>query len=317
MFRGLGRWILVAWMGVTPVAAQETAAVGHGRSPDTWQVRPVLGFGRLFNNDALGDGEDRWRTGSYTISQISGPAWRGTLPGFGEILEVRLRGEIIASSNLRDPGPGDRRYAGILALGLHTHFSIGQAEASLGADLVVTGPQTGLGAFQTTVHEWIGAPVPGGLGEQISNGFHPTMVAEFGRSLQISDNSTVRPFVELRAGDETLARIGADLAVGGYSKGSLMLRDTTTGQRYRGVRGYGAGGMSLLLGGDIAHVADSIYLPDSDPLILADTRTRLRAGLHWQGTKSDIFWGLTWLSKEFDSQPEGQLLGSLTLRMRF
>mgnify|MGYP006921787307 CR=1 FL=1 len=32
-----------------------------------------LGFGHFLNNDLLGDGKDRWQTGSYTMSWLRGP----------------------------------------------------------------------------------------------------------------------------------------------------------------------------------------------------------------------------------------------------
>lgn len=279
--------------------------------------RAILGWGRLFTNDFLGDGQDRWRSGSYTVSQVRGQTWGGTLPPFGEILEYRLQSQIISAADLANPAPGDRRYAGVLSFGLHTHFAFAGAEASLGGDLVVTGRQTGVGRFQSWAHGIVGAPKPGGLDQQISNGFHPTLVAELGKSFHLSDKATLRPFGEVRAGDEVLVRVGGDLVVGGLAEGSLMLRDGVTGQRYRAVRGTGAEGLSFILGGDVAAVASSVYLPAPGAVDLAKTRSRARAGVYWQSERFDLFYGLTWLSREFESQPEGQTLGSVNLRIRF
>lgn len=286
-------------------------------SPATAADRSILGWGRLFTNDFIGDGQDRWRSGSYTISQVRGQTWGGSLPSFGEILEYRLQSQIIAAANLANPAPGDRRYAGVLSFGVHSHFSFASVEASVGADLVVTGPQTGVGHFQSWAHGLAGAPKPGGLDQQISNGLHPTLAAELGKTFTFSNNTSIRPFGELRAGDETLVRLGADLMLGGFATGSLMLRDPVTGQRYRAVKGDGAAGFSFVLGADVAAVANSVYLPASDPLELSKTRTRARAGVYWQGDRFDLFYGLTWLSREFETQPEGQTLGSLNLRIRF
>ena len=290
-----------------------TLIPGPGYSGD----RSILGWGRLFTNDFIGDGQDRWRSGSYSISQVRGQTWGGTLPGFGEILEYRLQTQIIAAADLANPGPGDRRYAGVVSFGVHSHFTLAGAEASLGADLVVTGPQTGVGDFQGWAHGLAGAPEPGGLDQQISNSLHPTLVAELGKTFKFSNNTRLRPFGELRAGDETLLRVGGDLVVGGFATGSLMLRDPVTGQRYRAVKGDGAAGFSFVLGADVAAVASSVYLPASDPPDLSKTRTRARAGVYWQGERSDLFYGLTWISREFETQPEGQTIGSLNLRIRF
>ena len=61
------RWCLVPLLAFAPLAARAEDQV-------------ALGWGRLFNNDALADMQDRWHTGSYSISQVRGLNWRGSLP---------------------------------------------------------------------------------------------------------------------------------------------------------------------------------------------------------------------------------------------
>ncbi len=279
--------------------------------------RETLGWGRLFTNDFLGDNDDRWRTGSYAISQVRGYGWDGALPDApGEIIEYRLRSEIIAPDNIVTAAPGDRRYAGVLSFGAHTHFQKRGVEVSAGLDLVITGPQTGIGDFQTEMHKIFGAPIPGVLGNQIPNGFHFTGLVEAARTYRISDTVTARPFVELQAGVETLVRVGGDLLIGRLGQDELWLRDVTTGHRMRVNRGQHTG-FSAVIGGDIAYVEHSVYLPVNDGYELTDTRSRLRAGVHWQGEKSAIFYGLTWLSEEFEAQPESQIVGSIRLDIKF
>jgi hypothetical protein len=46
------------------------------------QDRVTLGWGRMFTNDVFGDGKDRWKTGSYTVSRIRGASWDGTCLNF-------------------------------------------------------------------------------------------------------------------------------------------------------------------------------------------------------------------------------------------
>ncbi|HMO06473.1 MAG TPA: DUF2219 family protein [Paracoccaceae bacterium] len=284
--------------------------------PAAAQERQTLGYGRLFVNDGVGDARDRWRTGAYTVSVLRGPDWNGTLPGRpGTILEYRARAEIVAPANLSSPAPGDRRYAGILSGGVHTHFALAGAEARIGLDLVVTGKATGLGSFQKFIHRVVNLPQPD-LSQQIPNGIHPMLSAEIGRDIALGPSARLRPFAEAQLGFESLARVGADLTFGRFGSGALMLRDTTTGQRYRGIRGEGAPGVSFVLGGDVARVGDSALLPTPGPAP-RDMRSRLRAGLHWQGAKGEAFWGVAWLSPEFEGQQRGQAVGTLRLRLRF
>ncbi len=279
--------------------------------------RETLGWGRLFTNDYIGDNDDRWRTGSYAVSKVTGYGWDGALPEtFGEIIEFRFRSEIIAPENIVTAAPGDRRYAGILSFGAHTHFQRQGTEISAGLDLVITGEQTGMGDLQTEIHRILGASKPGVLDDQISNGFHFTGLVEAARTYRISDTVTARPFVELQAGVETLVRVGGDLLIGRLGQDELYVRDVTTGHRYRINRGQHTG-FSAVIGGDIAYVEYSDYLPESDGYVLTDTRSRVRAGVHWQGEKSAIFYGLTWLSEEFEAQPESQIVGSIRLDIKF
>ena len=65
------RRCVLCLLALSPLAAPVAA-----RAED--QV--ALGWGRLFNNDFLADMQDRWHTGSYSVSQMRGLHWRGTLP---------------------------------------------------------------------------------------------------------------------------------------------------------------------------------------------------------------------------------------------
>lgn len=287
--------------------------------PAFGQDRSTLGWGRLFSNDQFGDGEDRWHTGSYTISMLRGRGWDGALPDrAGAILEYRGFGQIIAPDNLTEVTTGDRRYAGALSIGVHTHFALGASEASVGGDLVVIGPQVRLGKFQTDLHDLFGfvPPNPAVIEAQIGDRFAPTVSAELARSFRIGENVTMRPFVAVRAGDETLVRAGGDVVIGGAWNNALMLRDTITGQRYSGIDG-GEAGLSVTLGADVAHVFSSAYLPDGGTVALSDSRTRVRAGMEWQGAQGSIFYGLTYLGPEFEGQDEGQVTGSLNVNFDF
>lgn len=281
--------------------------------------RHRVGYGLVFTNDVIGDGDDRWRTGSVASSRVYANGWDGAAPStFGELLEVRFNGEIIAPDDISTPAPGDRPYAGALSLGLHSHVTRGRTEYALGGDLVVTGSQTGLDDFQGFLHDTVaGDDISAGVRRnQVDNDFHPTGVIEAGRSFTLGP-VRLRPFAEARAGVETLVRAGADITFGGLTQGELMVREPVTGQRYRAVRA-DVPGYSLVLGADIAYVEDSELLPSRSGVRIEETRTRVRGGVHWEGRGgSSVFYGVTYLGEEFKRQGEGQVVGSLQFRLRF
>ncbi|WP_425053149.1 lipid A-modifier LpxR family protein [Psychromarinibacter sp. S121] len=280
------------------------------------QGRETIGWGRLFTNDFLGDNQDRWRTGAYVVSKVIGPHWVGERPTrMGEMLEFRFRSETIAPSNLSNPAPDDRRYAGVFSAGVHTHFDRNGLEMSLGGDLVVVGPVTGVGWFQTEVHKIFGAPVPD-LSNELPNHIYPTLLAEAGQSFQITPSLKLRPFLEAQVGVETYARLGFDMLFGNVGQRDFFMRDVTTGHLYRATETKGKG-FSGVLGADIAYVENSAYLPGYDGYELTDARMRVRAGMHWQGERNSIFYGVTWLSEEFEAQTESQIVGSVRLNFRF
>lgn len=279
----------------------------------------TIGTARIFTNDFLGDGEDRWRTGAYAITKMrASEEWDGTFPeAFGEMVEWRFRTDILAPSNLVDGGPNDRRYAGTLTFGLHTYFSRQSLDYTLGLDLVAVGPSTGVGSFQRSIHHILGAPqAESSLDNQIEDAIMPTLSGTASKQIRISEQSSFRPFAEFRAGDETFVRIGGDYHFGLVGQNDLWLRDVATGQPYRATFER-ISGVSLLVGGDVAYVGNSQYLDSSDGVTLETTRVRARAGVHWQGEKHSVFYGFTYLGKDFDEQSEGQIVGSVALRRRF
>lgn len=284
------------------------------------QDRTRLGYGRLITNDFLGDGQDRWRTGGVQTSRIWGPEWTGVAPErFGQLLELRLGAEILAPDDIVNLSPDDRRFAGALSVGLHTHFQHGQTEFALGADVVFVGPQTKLDEFHAAFHDLLNVRGPSDavLDAQIGNAINPTAVFEMGEAFALGERSVFRPFIEGRAGNETLLRAGFDVAIGELGRGELLVRDSVTGQRYRAVTADWSG-FSFTFGADVAAVSDSEFLPDDGAAALSDTRQRVRAGVTWRSeTGITGFYGLTYLGEEFEGQTEGQLVGSVRLRVAF
>ncbi|MEO0566618.1 MAG: lipid A-modifier LpxR family protein [Pseudomonadota bacterium] len=287
--------------------------------PAKAQDTPKVDVGWLATNDLFVGPEDRWRTGSLSYSLTFGLPDSGPAPAqFGRVIELRFGGEVIAPESLANAAPDDRPFAGVLSLGLHTHFQRTVADFSVGLDLVFTGPQTGLDDFQENIHEIVNAAIISDAtrANQIGDDFNPTLVVEAGRIFLVGDNARLRPFVEGRWGLETLVRVGFDLSIGGFGHG-VLARDPFTGQRYE-LSAQDFRGWSLVIGGDIANVRDSELLPSSSGVQLNSTRTRLRAGLNYQwNSGSALFYGVTWLDEEFATQDEGQFVGSVRLRLKF
>lgn len=303
-----------AWIGAMGLAMGLAVAAGSAWAEDK-QVRAegrvTLGWGRIFTNDALGDGHDRWRTGSYTISVIRGTAVRDHLPPqLGETLEWRLRSEIVSPANLGHPDPSDRRFSGILGFGLHTQAEIRGLEVDLGGDLVALGPMTGAARIQGWIHQALGMSRPDTT-NQLPNQVVPTASVELAERFD-SGTLHIRPFVLAMAGVETLARAGVDLTWGSFGEGAVMVRDPVTGQRYRAAAARLTPGFSVVAGADVARVFGSELVDQPLPM-----QSRVRLGVQWQGEHASAFYGLARLSEEFRGQPGGQLLGVLSLNIWF
>lgn len=280
----------------------------------------ALGFGHFLTNDVLGDGRDRWQSGSYTMSWLRGESWSGQLPARPfEILEYRLGGSIVAPARLVNPPAGDRRYVAKSLFSLHSQFAPRPGlEADLGLGFVWTGPSNGLSGLQDAIHDLFSMPEPTADDTQWPNHLYPVLSAELARPIEVfGGGAELRPFVAAQAGDESLVRVGADLAFGMRETGALWLRDEVTGHRYVGISGQSTPGTAFVLGADVARVFDSVYFPASGGVEAETTRTRLRAGVSTRLGAVGVFYGLTWLSPEFEGQPEGQMLGSVRLRMNF
>ncbi len=279
----------------------------------------MLGVGRLFTNDEMGDGDDRWRTGSYSLSVMRGPEGMRSLPSdYGVLMEYRFSSRLLAPEELVAPDAADRPYAGIMSLGAYSHFARDGFEFTVGSEFVASGPMLGLDRLQTAVHHVFPTPMASAetLASQIPNAIYPTLAFEIAKPFPIG-NAVLRPFLQGRAGDETYLRAGADLLIGSNFTTGILVRDETTGVLYQTLRDVPKSGFSFLLGGDVAKVFHSAYLPASRGYTLTPLRYRLRAGLHYQGEKAGVFYGLTWLGREFTAQPEGQLVGALQVQIRF
>ncbi len=280
------------------------------------EERKTLGWSLAISNDSMGDWHDRWQSSSIQNGILRGQDWTGSAPsGFGQLMEYRFRTDILTPASLSSPVASDRRHAGVLAFGVHTYAARSGYDLRVGGDLVVVGPQTGMLDFQTELHELLGFTIPDLDNFQIPDQMHIDLSGEVSRVWRLGDVD-VRPFGEVQIGSEDLLRVGVDLTLGEWGRGDLMTRANVSGHRVS----FGlteTKGLSLVAGADIARVFDSIYLPESFGHELTPVRTRVRGGVHYGGKRVDFFYGLTWLGKEFEAQPEGQFAGTAQIRFRF
>jgi hypothetical protein len=300
----------------SPVIASAPQAPQRYEAPSFTAGRRNLGWAHMFTNDYLGDRKDRWQTGSYMVSVLRGPHWKGALPEVPfEIMEYRMSFAITSPTDLSRAPDWDRRYAGRAQFMAATHWQAHALEAMAGIGLTSTGEDNGVGQLHNTLHEWVSAPAVRVREQQIGNGVHPFITGEIGHEFALGA-SVVRVFSAARAGDETWMRAGFDMQFGARELGALWVRDEITGHRVVGISGNSGPGAWFTIGADIGHVWSSVYLPE-DEIELSETRARLRAGVNIRHGDMGIFYGLTYLSKEFEAQPEGQVLGSLRLRLNF
>lgn len=174
----------------------------------------------------------------------------------------------------------------------------------------------GLLDFQRDFHAMFGKGNFGAV-PQIGDAIYPTVLGELAKPISLTEFLSIRPFVEAQVGVETFLRTGVDFEFGRACQGQFKIRDVTTGQRYAGFICQDSTFATANLGIDVAHVFDSHYFPSSFDVTVAETRPRVRLGIHRGGRNASIFYGLTWLGEEFREQPESQVVASININLRF
>lgn len=295
---------------LTAVIVLATSATA---SADEWQGSTFLGSVWLLTNDHLGDLHDRWRSASLQAGFVfARPGTDLDSYAFGDVVELRLGAEFLTPEELDDNTTDARPLATAVTVGLHAHARRGATDLALGLYIYSLGSQTGLGGLLDDVHPSLSEEV---RDAQITERFVPTLTGEVARNVALLPGLTFRPFAEIRAGVETYARLGFDMILGPGPETTVPARDVTTGQ-VLWLTGQDARGWTLIAGGDVAHVFDSLYLPE-DRADIDNPRVRLRAGGMWRGDRFGLFYGVTWLGEEFEGQREPQITGSIQIDLRF
>lgn len=298
--RALVSWCV--WLSVLiPAGSGPAAAWDHA------------GGAWLLVNDAFADRHDRWRTHSLQAGWLYARAPGGPGP---DLVELRFSTQLITPANLAIPAPDDRPLVGVHAVGLHGYWLAGDMALQLGAELAGTGPWTGYADLLDAIHPTRQEPVDSVIDGQIDDALVPSVHLGASRGVAMAPGVWLHPFAEARAGTETLARLGADLLIGAGGAGALPVRDKVTGFLIPATAA-AATGAAFMVGLDGAFVAASRYLPERDGLEIENPRLRARAGAFWRGARTQLFYGVTWLGKEFTAQPEAQIVGAIQFGFRF
>jgi len=268
----------------------------------------------FFTNDFFGDGSDRWRSASYTLFL----SFEGENTG-GVAHDFRARAEVISPWGARDqPRNSDRPYVGMLGFGVFANDSFGALQYNVGLEVLFIGDQTKLADIQQGFHDLTG--IAGYLPdnqphEHVDDSVTGMVSAELAKPYTISDSLSVRPFVGVQAGYETFGRVGVDLLIDGYSNAQRYVRDPVSGflQPSSPERASHMQDMSFLLGADYTYVTHSDFFPDWSDVEMSNSRFRARAGVQVAIRKVSTFFGLTYLSKEFESQVESQTIVVISL----
>ncbi|MEM6661107.1 MAG: lipid A-modifier LpxR family protein [Pseudomonadota bacterium] len=286
-------------------------------------------------NDHLGDGADRWKTGGLTQSFVFPQSMLSEEPWFDHhaaAVELQVRGLLITPDNTSAVGSGDRPYAQYLALGgylrlwgqpdyLGAGFTT-QTEDRLGIELGYQGEPLPLFEIADAFHRVGNMPTTTRTDANTLDGEFLANV-EARRTLRMHGqlgphDLNVAPFAQVSAGmRENSARVGTDIILGTSLEARTWNYDTGIGALIPGGAKYREGiHWAMWIGGDIGYVASDAFLDggfsgNGPSVSRTPVTARARAGLIYDYEDVSFSFSLNWLSAEFETQSEGQMIGAL------
>ena len=290
-------------------------------------------------NDWLGDGNDRYKSAGLTQSwvipesRISEERW---IDGHASALELQIRGFIATPDNTEIGGaPGDRPFAQYAAAGAYLRTverprRIGAQtmywqETRAGVEIGYQGEPLPFFEIMESIHGQGGVlvtPTNTIDGELLAN-LEARQTLRIHMDLSDSDLEFA-PYVQASVGmRENSARLGMDVIYGEDLEGRTWNHDPAIGTMMPGASGPSKGFYwALWFGGDVGYVATDAFLDggfDGDGPSVRKERvtTRFRTGFLFGYDPVAIAYSVTWLSPEFANQPQGQLVGALTVKYRF
>ena len=321
-------------------ATAQTAAEGHDRLS---QSTSIVREGILWN-DSFGDGEDRWKTGGITQGWVF-PERRFTdsplIPGRSSGVEIRARALVMTPENtaVPTPQPDDRPFAQFAALGAFLRSSdspdpVGAgvsmgAEDRIGIEVGWQGDPLPLYDITEAIHDVTGTNQDGfdvvnDLDGEMLFTLDAGRTLRFHRSMGPTLDVELAPFVTTRIGtQEITARTGGDILFGSSLAGRTWNHDPAIGALISGGSIPRDGvEWTLWVGGDVGTVARDAFLDGgsdrSGPSVSRESVTaRARAGAMVEYGAFAVSYSVNWLSREFKTQDEGQMIGAIALKYRF
>lgn len=334
------RWMLGVAFAANTLVLPATAQAELRDDGFKWrsESRDIMAEGAIWN-DRIGDGKDRYKTGGMTQAWVFPETLfldERLIPGRVSALELQGRGFIATPDNTQAGGAAtDRPFVQYVGVGAyHRSWSrpsrlsdntTGALETRAGVEVGWQGDPLPLFEIQEALHD----------NTQTNINAANSVDSEFLLNLEIEgvyrrQTSTrfldldIAPFLRLSTGmRENSVRAGADIILGSSLSARTWNHEPAIGALLPGGSKQREGfNWAIWVGGDAGFVASDAFLDGGftadGPKVERESLTfRVRAGLMLEYDPIAIVYSINWLSPEFESQPEGQVIGAVSLKYRF
>ncbi|MGD1923694.1 MAG: lipid A-modifier LpxR family protein [Paracoccaceae bacterium] len=331
---------IVTTFAVGVLVLSGTARADVERDGFKWlsENRDIMAEGAIWN-DRIGDGQDRYKTGGMTQSWVFPETLfldERLIPGSVSAFELQGRGFIATPDNTQaGGGVSDRPFVQYVGVGAYLRSwdrpdridatTTGVLETRAGVEVGWQGEPLPLFEIQEALHD----------DTQVALSSANTVDGEFLVNLELEgvyrrQSSTryldldIAPFVRVSTGmRENSIRGGMDVIIGSSLAARTWNREPAIGALLPGgSQQRGGFHWALWIGGDVGYIASDVFLDggftaDGPDVAREELTTRFRAGLMLEYDPFAIVYSINWLSPEFDLQPEGQLIGAVSLKYRF
>lgn len=304
------------------------------------ETEDILAEGIIWN-DGFGDGKDRYKSGGLTQSWVFPErifSETGWFKNRASAIEVQARALVMTPGNTQRVRATDRPWSQYAGVGVYlrsatrpdrlTSTSSYMIEDRAGIEFGYQGDPLPLFDLQDSLHDATGM---GTVVRTRANTLDPDVVAniEARRTWRIHSNigahdMQLAPFVHASTGlRENAIRTGGDIIVGSSLEARTFNSDPAIGALIPGGSKPRNGVHWMAwLGADVGLIGSDIFLDGgvsgSGPSVERDLFTlRARGGVMLEYDNFSVSYSVNWLSPEYKTQPEGQLIGAVQLKVNF